>query len=364
MKQTLLIAALAAMAAPAFAMEPLTPEQLENFRICVTNQGEENAFSNSFACSLEYPDASQPETLTIQNFNSSGLPLRCTVDWENGTVKVAPYTFNSDYDYDTYEMYYEMVVNEEAANLSSPMDPDFNNSFVTGTISETELTLENWNIVKVNMYFSSMTKTYSEPQNSAIHVPNTHIEWTQMDWDDDWILVPVEYGQPMSYDIYSEVKDDVLKVYNWDDMTSCVTLYKESNEEGDYFTTNEDEVITTGKYQFGIYPLPEEEDLFWEDVDEMEPAPLVSAMVTDSKKLNFGGWLIRDYNKWYDRSYGEYAYLTFDYDIIPGYVNVAENIAPSNSVAKFYNLQGVEISEPTTGLYIKVENGKSTKVIK
>ena len=40
-----------------------------------------------------------------------------------------------------------------------------------------------------------------------------------------------------------------------------------------------------------------------------------------------------------------------------------ETLIDENSPAQFYNLQGVKIDNPDRGLYIKVQNGKATKII-
>lgn len=183
-----------------------------------------------------------------------------------------------------------------------------------------------------------------------------------MDWDDNYDnLIPMEYGQPMTYGIYSELDGNVLKVYNWDDLSSCVTFYKGSNEEGEFFSTDADEIITTGRFQCGIYPLT---GFTWDDIDGLEATPFASDVITDTKKLNFGAWVIRDNAKWYERSFGEYAYLSFDFDITGGETGVQEMSAPVSVEKRFYNLQGLEIDEPSTGLYIKVENGKAIKILK
>ncbi|MDE7401888.1 MAG: hypothetical protein K2M87_00560 [Muribaculaceae bacterium] len=39
-------------------------------------------------------------------------------------------------------------------------------------------------------------------------------------------------------------------------------------------------------------------------------------------------------------------------------------VAAENGAAKYFNLQGVEVSEPANGLYIVVKNGKAVKVVK
>ena len=148
------------------AMEPLTPEQLAKLSIQINSSAD--GFSLSATVSPEYTDASNPNIINIQNFNNSGMPLRLNVDWETATVSAVPYTFDQEFDDDTYQTFYLMVVNAEAAELESPMDSKFSSSKVTGTISENGITLDPWNIVKVPQTFSSMTKVYEKSQTTRI----------------------------------------------------------------------------------------------------------------------------------------------------------------------------------------------------
>ena len=99
------------------AMEPLTPEQLAKLSIQINSS--EDGFSLSATVGPEYTDASNPTTINIQNFNGTGMPLRMNVDWETATVSVVPYIFDQDFDDDTYQTFYLMVVSAEAAELAS-----------------------------------------------------------------------------------------------------------------------------------------------------------------------------------------------------------------------------------------------------
>ena len=44
--------------------------------------------------------------------------------------------------------------------------------------------------------------------------------------------------------------------------------------------------------------------------------------------------------------------------------SAAEMTEAENGKARYYNLQGAEVANPQAGTYVKVINGKSTKVIK
>lgn len=283
MKKFLLSALAIGAAMSAFAMEPLTVEQLEKLEVNVSNYTD-GSFCLSSKVSLEYSDASNPTTLKINNFIGDGLALNTTVDWETGTISVAPYVFSSDMDYDTYEYYHLMVVSEEASNMSSPMDPAFNTSKVYGTITESGITLENWNIVKVNQYFSAMTKMYDQPVNTEIVPANAEmtLQLRGVDWDQedpDTYVCPIVDTDEITFRTYVKDNGDELLVYNWDDMNSCVKLYKEVADGKTTFATKADEYVyvRNAKYKYGIYPFDGQTD---ESMWDIEAAPLASEPVT------------------------------------------------------------------------------------
>lgn len=354
MIKSLLFTAALCAATGAMAMAPLTVDQLEKFRIQINTQGEDKAFSKSAAVSLEYSDASNPDAVNIQNFNGEALPLRLNTNWEDGTISAAPYTFSSDMDYDTYETYYLMVVDNSVADLASPMDPAFNASKVKGTITEELVTLDNWNIVKVSQNFQSMTKVYEEAQNTVIRIPNANISVTLLDWDEEWEnLLP---GETMEYGIYTEATNDSFTVYNWDDMASCVKFHPVVNEGVTTYVTDADQIIyNDGRRHFGIYPLP---GLTWDEVDSVsEPVSFNSLPITNVREVEFGKWIIKALNRNTDRLTGESAKITLDYDL-PLLIVGVDDVKAEGKVesVRYYNLQGVEIERPAKGLYIQVQN--------
>ena len=294
------------------AMEPLTPEQLAKLSIQINNS--EDGFSLSATVGPEYTDASNPNIINIQNFNNSGLPLRLNVDWATATVSAAPYTFSQEFDDDTYQTFYLMVVNAEAAELESPMDSKFSSSKLTGKISENGITLEPWNIVKVSQTFTSMTKVYAKPQTTRIIEPNATMSQQRLDWDNDWEnLVDSE---PLEFRVYTEVDGENLTVYGWDDMPSCVK-FKQNVENGKYtYSNNAADVIYNqkNKYNYVLCTLP---GYTWDDLSNFtanDAKPKVSEEVKDSKELVFGPWIVESFGTSYnnERTFGKAAKITFD----------------------------------------------------
>ena len=294
------------------AMEPLTPEQLAKLSIQINSS--EDGFSLSATVGPEYTDASNPTTINIQNFNGTGMPLRMNVDWETATVSVVPYTFDQDFDDDTYQTFYLMVVSAEAAELASPMDAGFSSSKLTGKISESGITLEPWNIVRVPQTFASMTKVYAKPQTTRIIEANATMTQQRVDWDDDWEnLIDAE---EMEFRVYTEADGENLTVYGWDGMESCVK-FKQSVDNGKYtYANNPADVIFNykDKRDYVLCTLP---GYTWGDLESFtadKAKPVVSEEVTDNKELLFGPWIVESFGESYnnERSFGKTAKITFD----------------------------------------------------
>lgn len=294
------------------AMEPLTPEQLSKLSIQINNS--EDGFSLSATVGPEYTDASNPTTINIENFNGTGMPLRMNVDWETATVTVAPYTFDQDFDDDTYQTFFLMVVNADAAELDSPMDANFSSSKLTGTISENAITLDPWNIVRVPQTFASMTKVYDKPLTTKIIESNATMTQQRLDWDDDWEnLLDAE---EMKFRVYTEAEGEDLVVYGWDGMESCVK-FKQNAENGKYtYANNPADVIFNykNKRDYVLCALP---GYTWDDLDGFtadKANPVVSEEVSNPSELVFGPWIVEAFGDSYnnERSFGKTAKITFD----------------------------------------------------
>ena len=57
-----------------------------------------------------------------------------------------------------------------------------------------------------------------------------------------------------------------------------------------------------------------------------------------------------------------YKTLVMDDIVEPGATGVENITINNNSDVKFYNLQGVEIINPSNGVFIKINDGKATRV--
>lgn len=354
---------------------PLTIEQLEKFRPLINNDATTGEFTFSSAVQVNYPDASNPDQIIIENFDGKGTQLKNVyINWEEGIISVAPYTFNMGYDYKTDEDYYIMLVNSEAANASSPMEQEFMQSKVTGTIDENKITLDNWCFVRVDRSFSTMTKM-GEPVNTTIHVPNATMTLDTYDWDMDWEnLLPNE--EPVVIGVYTEATDNNFTVYGWYDQPSKVT-FDLTTLEGKYIYSTPADANTYSStrssrpYEQAIAPLT---GTTWDDVSKITKTSFSSYPVESKTELNFGPWIIMEYadgeTEGTDVVMGSSAKIALDYEL-PLNLSGIESVGISEKPVKevYYNLQGVQVANPESGIYVKVStysNGttKSTKVIK
>lgn len=369
MKKILLLSAAMCGAFVMNAMEAPAPEELAKYTAQFNNYVG-GGFELSSAVGIEYPDASNTNLISINNFNGTGNKLTVVVDWENGTLSVAPQNIESDYDYDTYQTYYYQIVSEEASKLSSPMDKAYMDSRVTGTITENTLKIDNWYLVKIPGTFNSLEVASPEAIVTEVRKPNALMTFCQryINWDienDDWIY-PVEDGETMSFSVYVDVQPEKIKVYNWDDLPSCCEFTLNNNDGVFTYSNNaEDIVYSDGKRFYSLYSFKAEIDT---DVPT-ESTPLVSEPVTDPKQLDFGYWVLYSKERDRIRTMGAWAKLTFD-EPLPVQTTSVSAIGADEPVSTvYYNLQGLRVDNPSNGVFVKVTTtasgvAKATKVQK
>ena len=350
MKKTLLFAFALCGAVAVNAMEPLSAEQLAKLTVQINTS--DNAFTSSATVGPEYSDESNPTTIKIQNFNNSGSPITIFVDWENGTLSASPQTLDFADDYSSMHM----VVPTEAAELNNPFDPAFENSRITGTISETGISLNDWTIVAVPFTFDSVIKLYDKPFTTKFIAPNATMSQERLDWDDDWENLVYSYSQ--DFRVYTEVDGTTLTVYGWDDMESCVKLTRKvDNGTFTYENNPSDLIYADKKRDWYLCALP---GTTWDDLDNFKSenaTSLVSNPITDSKVITFNQWIIVNFGESYnnERSFGSSAKLTLDTPLQLGTSGIGETVTSGAPVkVAYFNLNGIETAEPAAGIFVKV----------
>lgn len=111
-------------------------------------------------------------------------------------------------------------------------------------------------------------------------------------------------------------------------------------------------------WSFNAYTSASEGKSYWD-------IAMVDGKVKISNNANAGVYLCgKVYNSTYEMCPTDRADQTLPYLYkVTGDSSVAELVAEGDGEAVYYNLQGVKVAEPESGLYIKVQGGKSSKVL-
>ena len=264
-----------------------------------------------------------------------------------------------------------MVVNEAAANLSNPMDKEFQNSRITGTISENGISLDPWTIISVPMSFSSITKLYDKPFTSKFVIPNASMTQERYDWDLDWENLEILATQ--EFRIYTEVDGTDLIIYGWDDMESCAKFTQNvDNNTYTYSIEPSNLIYKDKKRDWYLCALP---GTTWDDIDGLKAdnaTALISNPIVNASEVTFNKWIVVNFGKDYnnERSFGASAKIVLDTPLQLGTSGIGENVADKQAVkVAYYNLNGVETANPANGIFVKVSTfadgtAKAEKVVK
>jgi len=208
---------------------------------------------------------------------------------EDGSVTIAPQMVGSDYDYDTYESIYFMLVPGESIT-KSPMD--FTNDRITGTYADGMLTINEWNIVKVDQNFSTNKGTlYSQNVNTKIMVPNctTQLGLWDMKLNDDWEFVgwnKLEMSQPNKV-VYAEKNGNNLKVYNFDEVGTSMTLSINLDTRKAQYNNEEVVFMSTGSTPQNYLMRKIAPVLYGEDDNTLADALIIGDISEDYKTITF-----------------------------------------------------------------------------
>ena len=208
---------------------------------------------------------------------------------DDGAVTIAPQMVGGDYDYDTYETIYFMLVPAESVN-KSPME--FTNDRLTGTYANGIITINDWNIVKVDQNFSTNKGTvYSQNVNSKFMTPNCS---TQLGlWDeqlsDDWDFLgwqKLAVSEPNTV-VRAEQDGNTLKVYNFDEVGTCMTLTLNLEGKKAQYDNNEVVFMTTGSTPRSYVMRKIAPVLYGEDDNALADALIVGEISDDYKTITF-----------------------------------------------------------------------------
>ena len=281
---------------------------------------------------------------------------------DDGAITIAPQMVGSDYDYDTYETVYYMLVPAESVE-KSPMD--FTNDRITGTYADGVITLNEWNIVKVDQSFSQNKGTlYSRNINTSMMKPNTTVAmgiWDEKlsdDWDFlGWNKIDVSQGEKLAAAVQDEY---TLNVLNYDEVGSCMAL--ELNFDHLTATSPAEQVtfMTTGSTprQYALYNIS---PVLLSEDDDAIGGPITGTISEDLKTITFDNiaTLRIDHPSigWGDHAAPMHKLiLTFDEPLVNPVATGIETIATDAQVTsvKYVNMAGQVSNRAFEGVNIMV----------
>ena len=263
-----------------------TADELANMTLGINRWGETSIGSNTIGIA---PSSSVEGMWEISNFDRkidySTVKMSIADD---GSISIAPQMVGSDYDYDTYESIYYMLVPAESTE-KAPME--FTNDRITGTYADGVITLDEWNIVKVNSSFSSNLGTlYSQNVNTLMMAPNTTVAMGIWDinlsdeWDFlGWNKIDVSEGEKLAAAQQNELQ---LDVYNFDEVGACMTLTLDFDAMTATYTTG-DVVFRTSGSTPRDYVLAKISPRIMAEDEEVLDGPVVGTISEDLTTITF-----------------------------------------------------------------------------
>ena len=226
-------------------------------------------------------ESSNAGTMAIQNFYND-TNLLFGVD-EEGNVNVAVQTLGGDYDYDTYEMVYYMIVPAADAD-KSPMD--LYSTSLTGKFVDGKLTLDPWNIITVNQSFSeNKGAMFAEGITTAIVVPNatTQLGLWDVKVNDDWDFLGWEklpMGEP-NKTAYAEHIGDQLMIANFNEVRPIAT-FDLNLQDMTVTLPAEQRVYKNNAREYTLGAIPA--NLYLEEQEGLS-TPVVGTIASDKKTI-------------------------------------------------------------------------------
>ena len=212
MKNCLLSLAVMTMAATATAAAP-TAAELAKYNIRIDLIGDSINYPTVGKTTVTY--ASDDKTTTINIAEPSGLVnLKANVDWDKGTLTMAPQMCGMDED--TYE--YLMIV---PAADKEKKPSEIYTALMNGTASDAEITFGPWNLMRTD-FSNNNGVVYANDINTRLVKSNATVKLGRLTDDND--NYTYAKGEVLEIPAYAEQNGNRLTVYNFDEMGACLVL--------------------------------------------------------------------------------------------------------------------------------------------
>ena len=362
MKKTLLaIAALVAATVSINAMPSI--DELSKLTLKLDKVNDVTYYTSDF---VTIEEGQSDGTVYINNF-ANDMRIIASID-DEGNVSIAPQTVGGDYDYDTYETVYYMIV-PAAATSKTPYE--VYSERVNGTYKDGVLTIEPWNLIITGSYFSDNRGTvYTDNITTTIVAPNATatVGFWEDQYNDDWDFTGWVKNDPASANknAYVVQEGKVVTVYNYDDAFNTAQFTIEGSGKS-LVSVDGSAAYKNKRNTFNFVAIPEE--LTEEEVTPTDAS--VRGTIIDPQNVEWGNCAAVEPTA--GTNHGSYVYsvkLALD-NPLDLTVTGIESIAAGGNITgvKYVNLAGVESSEPFNGVNIKVityDNGttQAVKVIR
>lgn len=277
MKKTLLTIAVAVMT---MAANAVTADDFAGMTLRIDQM---NGIAVRTGGMTQINESSNAGTMAIQNFYND-TNLLFGVD-DEGNVRVAVQTLGGDYDYDTYEMVYYMIVPAADAD-KSPMD--LYSTSLTGKFENGKLTLDPWNIITVNQSFSeNKGAKFDEGITTTIVTPNATTQlglWdvkVNDDWDFlGWEKLPMGESNKMAY---AEQINGQLMIANFNEVKPVATFDIDLDAKTVTFPAGQ-KVYKNNASEYTLGAIPA--NLYLEEQEGLTN-PVVGTIADDMKTITF-----------------------------------------------------------------------------
>ncbi len=340
MKNHILSLAMATMATMAANAAAPTAAELAKFNIRIDLIGDSINYPTVGKTTVTY--ASADKTTTINIAEPSGLVnLKANVDWDKGTLTMAPQMCGMDDD--TYE--YLMIVPAADKNKKPS---EIYTSLMNGTAGDNGFTFGPWNLMRTD-FSNNNGVVYATDINSRIVKSNAIVKLGRITNDNENYVYAK--GEEMEIPAYAEQTGNRLIVYNFDDMGACLVL----DLNGTTCTASSSEVVYRKNARQTYTAVALDPSIIGSESVVRANDQNLSGSIEGKKVINLGYFGLLRTTGTADRGLYYSATITLDNEL-----NITPTSIDGNTDAKqvasvsYHNLCGMTQAHPFTGVNVKV----------
>ncbi len=339
MKNCLLSLAVMTIATTATAAAP-TAAELAKYNIRIDLIGDSINYPTVGKTTVTY--ASDDKTTTINIAEPSGLVnLKANVNWDNGTLTMAPQMCGMDDD--TYE--YLMIV---PAADKEKKPSEIYTALMNGTASEAEITFGPWNLMRTD-FTNNNGVVYAKDINTRLVKSNATVKLGRLSNDND--NYTYAKGEVLEIPAYAEQNGNRLTVYNFDEMGACLVL----DLNGSSCTVSSSEVVYRKNARQTYTAVALDPSIVGSENVVRANEPNTTGNIDGKKVINLSYFGLLRTTGTVDRGLYYSATITLDNELDITPTSIDSNVAGKQVASvKYYNMAGVASTTPFSGINVKV----------